>query len=585
VSVLGPLFRYELTRLARRGLQPRLRAAFAGLLLGALLLLYLQTFRGVSPLRVVVSLDRVRHPDAAAAFSEKFLVAFLVVQVAVVVVVTPAVAAGAVAEEKERRSLDFLLSSPLTDWEIVAGKLAARLVFVGCVVLVGLPVLCLTLLFGGVDPPKLLAGYGITLVTVFTLGTFALFLAVRYDGLKGALVRAYLVTAGLGLFGFCCSCFYVPAYLSPFSTLFVLFSGVPRFFGSNNAVEPGEVIGWYAAGHVPFGFVFLCLAVRGIRAQTVIRRRSARVSVPVFPLGADDPPWLRALREHRPGGWRVPPLNDDVDPLAWKERYFGGRLWPAPDSTSRAILNVCLIVGGPVFFYILLALTMASAASGKVGRVYGPMARLAFAALVPALVLGAGVLAAVGVARERERQTLDDLLMIPGDRRDLLWAKALASARAVRYLVYALVGFFVAGILTGGVSCVGLLAGPAFVCGWLVWAVGFGVWLSCRCRTSGRATGYFLAAVLALLVAPPLFGPLAQASVRDQDTGQFAEGLFDGFSPSVGAWNALPEWGERYSRLPAWCGGAGAFLGGVTAGAAGCLLWAAAVRRFRDEGK
>src|SRR5437763_1156186 len=173
MPLLGPLFRYELTRLARRGLQPRLRAVFATLLLGALLLTYLQEFAGVNPARVVFRLDRPLPIDRASAFANRFLHAFLVVQLVVVVIVTPAIAGGAMSEEKERRSLDFLLSSPLTSREIVLGKFAARLVFLGGVVLTGLPILTLTMFFGGVDGGTLLAGYAITLLTMLSLGAFS----------------------------------------------------------------------------------------------------------------------------------------------------------------------------------------------------------------------------------------------------------------------------------------------------------------------------------------------------------------------------------------------------------------------------
>src|SRR5581483_9870764 len=179
MSLVGPLFRHELTRLARRGLQPRLRAVFAALLLGALLLTYLQEFPGANPARALVRVDQPMSIDQASHFGERFLTAFLVVQLVVVVVVTPAVVGGAMAEERQRGSLDFLLCSPLSSREIVLGKMAARLVFVGGVVLTGLPVLMLTIFFGGVDTETLLAGYAVTLLTVLSLGAYSLYHSVQ----------------------------------------------------------------------------------------------------------------------------------------------------------------------------------------------------------------------------------------------------------------------------------------------------------------------------------------------------------------------------------------------------------------------
>lgn len=97
MSVVGPLLRYELARLARRGLQPKLRAVFVGLPLAALLFTYLNTCPGVSPVRVLVNLDETMTAREAGRFGETFRIAFLVVQLAVVVVATPVVAGGAIA--------------------------------------------------------------------------------------------------------------------------------------------------------------------------------------------------------------------------------------------------------------------------------------------------------------------------------------------------------------------------------------------------------------------------------------------------------------------------------------------------------
>jgi len=47
----------------------------------------------------------------------------------------------AIAEEKERKTLDFLLASDLRSREIVLGKLASRLAYLTLVLLTGLPLL------------------------------------------------------------------------------------------------------------------------------------------------------------------------------------------------------------------------------------------------------------------------------------------------------------------------------------------------------------------------------------------------------------------------------------------------------------
>src|SRR5205085_11336321 len=70
-----------------------------------------------------------------------FFLAFLAVQIAGVLFVTPAYTAGAIAQEKERRTLEFLLVTDLSNREIVLGILAARLANLFLIILTGLPVL------------------------------------------------------------------------------------------------------------------------------------------------------------------------------------------------------------------------------------------------------------------------------------------------------------------------------------------------------------------------------------------------------------------------------------------------------------
>ncbi|HUR53831.1 MAG TPA: ABC transporter permease subunit, partial [Gemmataceae bacterium] len=292
MSAFGPLFRHELTRLARRGLQPRFRTAFAGLLLVALLVTYLQSFPGESAAGVLTSVGEPLSIEAAANFAERFLISFLVVQLLVVCVVTPVVVAGAITEERDRGTLDFLLSSPLSNAEIVLGKMAARLAFMVGLLLTGLPVLTLTMFFGGVDGGQLLAGYAITLATVFSAGTMTLLMVAEGQPLAGVLLRVYLWQIGATVFGFCCGCLRAPVFVSPFAALLVLFTGWVDSPGTARA-DAMWLAGIYAGVHLFFGAWWLVLAVRRVReepllAQTVNRMRASAAAPLAYPLPRDD---------------------------------------------------------------------------------------------------------------------------------------------------------------------------------------------------------------------------------------------------------------------------------------------------------
>jgi ABC-type transport system involved in multi-copper enzyme maturation permease subunit len=92
-----------------------------------------------------------------------------------VCVITPALTAGSIAGEKERQTYDLLVSSLLSPWQIVLGKLGAALAFALLLILAVVPLMSLAFLFGGVSLAQviiLLAGLVATAVFYACVGLF-----------------------------------------------------------------------------------------------------------------------------------------------------------------------------------------------------------------------------------------------------------------------------------------------------------------------------------------------------------------------------------------------------------------------------
>ncbi len=119
--LFGPVLFYDLIRLARRGRYALLRCLYA-----LFLLLMLYSVYSSHRMAIVAGGGRLRASDMAS-LAESFFSVFMVAQFLAVALLTPVYVAGAVCEEKERRTLEFLLATDLRSREIVLSKLASRL--------------------------------------------------------------------------------------------------------------------------------------------------------------------------------------------------------------------------------------------------------------------------------------------------------------------------------------------------------------------------------------------------------------------------------------------------------------------------
>src|SRR5262249_43268618 len=104
---------------------------------------------------------------------------------------TPALVAGVIAEEKQRKTLHYLLASRLSSTEIVVGKLAARMLHVGVFLAIGLPVTSLLSLFGGVDPLAVVLVFAGTLSTALFLSALAILVSTHARRPREAITIAY----------------------------------------------------------------------------------------------------------------------------------------------------------------------------------------------------------------------------------------------------------------------------------------------------------------------------------------------------------------------------------------------------------
>lgn len=481
-----PLAAWELRRLARGGEVARTR-----LIVGVLLVVVL--------VAVGVGVNRVADPTGRPRFGEPFAFAVVVVQFLGVLLLAPGYGAAAVAAEKERRTLETLLSTPLDHRRIVAGKFVARAVLVGSLVLVGLPVSAIALTLGGVDPLGLLTAYVVTLGTAAVLTAVGLLAACRSGDTRGAMFRAYgwsaayVFTLGVPCLGFLSPVVYLMLPLTASGQSYVV------------AVVGGFV---HTVLQLIAAYILVGKAAAGLRREEDYR--AAALLVPAKPIRYDRPSLADVPPEDIPAAPFFVPSNRgarphpghflDYDPLWWKEKYVAGALPVLGGAAGRKLLRTLTRMAGLACAMFMLGGLSAGLSDGP-GAAGGRLLLLVSAVIALAVCFtGVGCSAAGAIAAERQRRTLDGLLTLPHARSAVLAAKWVAAwRRSGGWVPVAAFALFTSMLGHGILMFGGLLAATV---GAGLAVASYGLWASVRSETPGRAVLRVLPVVLAAAGLP-----------------------------------------------------------------------------------
>src|SRR5262245_29388461 len=124
-------------------------------------------------------------------FAQDAFIRFAAIQGLALLCLVPALAAGVIADEHQRKTLHYLLASRLSSAEIVLGKLGARLLHVATFVGLGLPVVCLLSLYGGLNPEHVYHVYLGTFTTVLCLAGASTLISILSRRPRDAILVTY----------------------------------------------------------------------------------------------------------------------------------------------------------------------------------------------------------------------------------------------------------------------------------------------------------------------------------------------------------------------------------------------------------
>ena len=140
----------------------------------------------------------IRHPAELQSRLQAFYYTLLYSLVTIIILIAPALTAGAISFERERRTLDLLLTTPLRPMQILVGKLLASFAFLMLLLVESMPIVTVCIIMGGATVGDLLATYVLIGFSTLHLCAFAIYCSAcnRSSGL--ATFWAYLgVIAGL----------------------------------------------------------------------------------------------------------------------------------------------------------------------------------------------------------------------------------------------------------------------------------------------------------------------------------------------------------------------------------------------------
>jgi ABC-type transport system involved in multi-copper enzyme maturation permease subunit len=496
-QLFGPVLFYDLIRLGRRNRFFLLRCLYAAALLLVLAWAYdrflesLNTWRGpgFNPYQA----RRTLQADDVARLAEGFFSTFMAMQFAAVLLLTPAYTAGAISEEKDRKTLEFLLATDLNNREIVLSKLLARVANLTLLILTGLPILSLTQFLGGVDPNLVIAGFAATALTMLSLASFSILCSVYVRKPRDAIVLTYLGAAAYLAVTLLAEQALAAAKLSKTGladcvTAGNLFSALAHL---REAVAAGTDLATVIPGLLRNYALFHGAVALACIAWAIVRLRA---------LGLRQQ--LQAPRKGAtPGRWGRPRVGRL--PMLWKELFIepGFRLgW-----LGWVLVLIAVIISLLPAAYIISEYLLGSLGSQWTAQPtpFGPRpmmggfalgdhlqgwVRITSTIVLCLLLIGVAVRASSSVSGERDRETMDGLLTSPLESHDILFAKWLGSCLSIRWfwlwpgLIWAI------GIASGALHP---LAIPMLLSAWVVYAgalSGLGLWFSTSSPTTTKAT-------------------------------------------------------------------------------------------------
>jgi ABC-type transport system involved in multi-copper enzyme maturation permease subunit len=353
------------------------------------------------------------------------------VQLALMCFLAPVFTAGAITQEKDAQTFNILLTTPLTNAQIVFGSLMSRLFFVLVLLLAGLPIFCVTMLYGGVTVQAIFLSFGIAGCTAVVTGSLAIAVSMWKVGTRRTIFSFYMAIAVYLMLVFALGMWrgtsipeapatnaqpFGMSRLTPFHPFLALMAAT-NTMNVPTAADLGNYNPfWRWALSKPYSAYMvgtLVLSLVLVSVSTLAVRRGAREGESTR-LGR----LLERLRLTRGGSGerRRRPRNVWKNPVAWREAVTRA------SAGSQSLMRYGFVIGGLVAAIVLWISYVSSTGGLTAAQARDWLTGIVLIEFVTMLLLATNT-AATAITREREANTMELLLASPLTSQYILFGK------------------------------------------------------------------------------------------------------------------------------------------------------------------
>jgi ABC-type transport system involved in multi-copper enzyme maturation permease subunit len=411
---VGPVFTRQAAIAPRRVWFYAARTLFVAALFGIVLTSW----------QLLVGSQRVENLGDLAWFGAAVTQILAPLQLAVALPFSALLVASAVALEKDRKTLELLLMTNLSNSELVLGKLLAGMLTVVMVVVAALPLMMLLALLGGVSTGQILRIEIVTLASAFVAGSLGSTIALWREKTFQALAMTALVIVlwlvaweiiAAGALGRELAGIPVDTWATVMSPWRAIHAAAEPVFGvageSSLALGP---VGLHAAAAIGLAIVLNLISILRVRVWNPTREiQLTDDEEPVNPAAGAD--------VHRAPG-RVRQVWDN--PVLWREvctRAYGRK-------------TIIIRIAYWVVFAVCVAALVASGdrSSGEQGA--SAAAQSVTSLMVVSLIL-LNAAAVTALTSERDSRALDLLLVTDLSPKEIVFGKLLGSFYTAKDMV------------------------------------------------------------------------------------------------------------------------------------------------------